>query len=121
MGVPVVVCWPGITEQQLDEQSALSSDHTWGNWMAEREGEPNSHLAPLILTGQADLERGQPDHCARCALLRPAVGTRLPVLLLSGSALPARRRRRTGLVRRRVVASPASSQVLYSAVLESRP
>lgn len=42
MGVPVIVYWPGSTEQQLDEQLALSSDHAWGNWMAEREGEPNS-------------------------------------------------------------------------------
>ena len=40
MGATVVVYWPGITEQQQDEQPPLD-DYTWGNWMAERESEPD--------------------------------------------------------------------------------
>ena len=39
MGVTVTVYWPGITEEQFESQPHLGS-RAWGEWMAEREGEP---------------------------------------------------------------------------------
>ena len=41
MGASVVAYWPGITDEQLESQPGFyNDDKAWGNWMAEREGEP---------------------------------------------------------------------------------
>jgi hypothetical protein len=61
MGASVVAYWPGITEEQLEEQPGFYNDcKAWGDWMAEREGEPdviqalnNLGVAP-ILTSTTD-------------------------------------------------------------------
>jgi hypothetical protein len=50
----VTVYWPGITEEQLDEEPSLSDDgHNWGQWMAEREDKPNVLRAVTELGGPA--------------------------------------------------------------------
>ena len=42
MGASVFVYWPGITEDQMDDQPGFFNDcKAWGNWMAEREGHPD--------------------------------------------------------------------------------
>jgi hypothetical protein len=42
LGASIVAYWPGITEDQLDEQPGFwNDDRAWGNWMAERESEPD--------------------------------------------------------------------------------
>lgn len=41
MGASVMVYWPGITEDQIESQPGFyNDDRAWGNWMAEREDEP---------------------------------------------------------------------------------
>jgi hypothetical protein len=41
MGASVIVYWPGITEAQIESQPGFyNDDKAWGNWMAEREDEP---------------------------------------------------------------------------------
>jgi hypothetical protein len=41
MGASVMAYWPGITEDQLESQPGFyNDDKAWGNWMAEREDEP---------------------------------------------------------------------------------
>ena len=41
MGATVVAYWPGITDGQIDSQPGFyNDDKAWGDWMAEREGEP---------------------------------------------------------------------------------
>jgi hypothetical protein len=41
MGASVIAYWPGITEEQIDSQPGFyNDDKAWGNWMAEREDEP---------------------------------------------------------------------------------
>lgn len=41
MGASVIAYWPEITEDQVDSQPGFYNDcNAWGNWMAEREGEP---------------------------------------------------------------------------------
>lgn len=42
MGSSVIAYWPGITEEQLESQPGFYNDcKAWGDWMAEREGEPD--------------------------------------------------------------------------------
>lgn len=42
MGASVGAYWPGITEEQIDGQPGFWNDcKAWGDWMAEREGEPD--------------------------------------------------------------------------------
>jgi hypothetical protein len=41
MGASVIAYWPGITEEQIDEQPGFWNDcKAWGDFMAERENEP---------------------------------------------------------------------------------
>jgi hypothetical protein len=41
MGASVTAYWPGITEEQFEDQPGFwNDDKAWGNFMAEREGEP---------------------------------------------------------------------------------
>lgn len=41
MGAAVIAYWPGITEEQVDAQPGFyNDDRAWGNWMAERDGDP---------------------------------------------------------------------------------
>lgn len=41
MGASVIAYWPGITEDQMESQPGFyNDDKAWGNWMAEREDEP---------------------------------------------------------------------------------
>jgi hypothetical protein len=41
MGASVIAYWPGIREEQIDSQPGFyNDDKAWGNWMAEREDEP---------------------------------------------------------------------------------
>lgn len=41
MGASIVAYWPGITDEQLDAQPGFANDdRAWGNWMAEREDDP---------------------------------------------------------------------------------
>jgi len=40
VGASVTAYWPGITEEQLEEQPGFyNDDKAWGDWMAEREDE----------------------------------------------------------------------------------
>jgi hypothetical protein len=61
MGATVNAYWPGITEAQAAAQPGFSNDdRAWGNWMAERDGDPAvseaiRHLkAEAILTVKTD-------------------------------------------------------------------
>lgn len=50
MGASVVAYWPGITAGQRDAQPGFANDDkAWGDWMAEREGDP------AVLRAVADL------------------------------------------------------------------
>src|SRR5687768_8393680 len=41
MGASVIAYWPGITQAQIEAQPGFyNDDKAWGNWMAEREDEP---------------------------------------------------------------------------------
>lgn len=41
MGASVVVHWLGITRDQIDSQPGFyNDDKAWGNWMAERDNDP---------------------------------------------------------------------------------
>ena len=41
MGASVSAYWPGVTEEQLESQPGFfNDDKAWGDFMAEREGEP---------------------------------------------------------------------------------
>ena len=41
MGASVFAYWPGITEEQMEDQPGFyNDDKAWGDWMAEREEEP---------------------------------------------------------------------------------
>ena len=43
MGASVVAYWPGITEEQLESQPGFyNDDKAWGDFMAERENEPEA-------------------------------------------------------------------------------
>ncbi len=57
MSASVMAYWPGITEDQIESQPGFyNDDKAWGDWMAEREGEPevlkaiNKLHADAILT-----------------------------------------------------------------------
>jgi hypothetical protein len=51
MGASVIAYWPGITEEQIEEQPGFYNDcKAWGNWMAEREQYPD------VLQSLKDLE-----------------------------------------------------------------
>src|SRR5215203_3222454 len=42
MGVSVTAYWPGITEEQFDSQPGFwNDDKAWGDFIAEREDEPD--------------------------------------------------------------------------------
>jgi hypothetical protein len=50
----VTVYWPGIIEEQLDEEPSLSDDgHNWGQWVAERQDKPDVLRAIAELGGPA--------------------------------------------------------------------
>lgn len=54
MGASVNAYWPGITEEQLDSEPGFTNDcKSWGNWIAEREGEPAVHEALGRLKAEA--------------------------------------------------------------------
>jgi hypothetical protein len=56
MGATVIVYWPGITEEQLEAQPGFyNDDHAWGNWIAEREEEPEVLQAIRRLNADAIL------------------------------------------------------------------
>ena len=56
MGATVIAYWPGITEKQYDSQPGFrQDDRAWGNWMAEREGEPEVLRAIVDLGAAAIL------------------------------------------------------------------
>jgi hypothetical protein len=41
MGATVIAYWPGMTEDQAEAQPGFyNDDRAWGNWMAERDGDP---------------------------------------------------------------------------------
>jgi hypothetical protein len=41
MGASVTAYWPGMTERQQGAQPGFyNDDRAWGNWMAERDGDP---------------------------------------------------------------------------------
>ena len=43
MGASVAAYWPGITEEQLESQPGFyNDDKAWGDFMAERENEPEA-------------------------------------------------------------------------------
>lgn len=54
MGASVNAYWPEITEDQLESQPGFYNDcKAWGDWMAEREGEPAAKLALHSLGAEA--------------------------------------------------------------------
>ena len=56
MGATVVAYWPGMTEDQAEAQPGFhNDDRAWGNWMAERDGEPAVADAIRRLKAQAIL------------------------------------------------------------------
>ena len=56
MGASVIAYWPGITEDQLESQPGFyNDDKAWGNWMAEREDEPEVLKAIKRLGAEAIL------------------------------------------------------------------
>jgi hypothetical protein len=56
MGASILAYWPGMTEEQVESQPGFSNDDkAWGNWMAEREGEPAIYEAISKLEAEAIL------------------------------------------------------------------
>ena len=56
MGASVIAYWPGITEDQIESQPGFyNDDKAWGNWMAEREDEPEVLKAIKRLGAEAIL------------------------------------------------------------------
>jgi len=56
MGASVIAYWPGITEEQIESQPGFYNDcKAWGDWMAEREGEPEVIQAIKNLNAEAIL------------------------------------------------------------------
>jgi hypothetical protein len=56
MGATVVAYWPGITEEQRESQPGLyNDDKAWGDFMAERENEPEALEAIQKLNAAAIL------------------------------------------------------------------
>jgi hypothetical protein len=56
MGASVLAYWPGMTEEQVESQPGFSNDDkAWGNWMAEREGQPAIYEAVRKLEAEAIL------------------------------------------------------------------
>src|SRR5574341_372508 len=56
MGASVTAYWPGITEEQFESQPGFrNDDKAWGDWMAEREGEPAVDEAIRKLNAEAIL------------------------------------------------------------------
>lgn len=54
MGASVNAYRPGITEEQRRGEPGFRNDcKSWGNWMAEREGEPAVYEAPGRLDAEA--------------------------------------------------------------------
>jgi hypothetical protein len=54
MGASIIAYWPGITEDQLESQPGFDNDdRAWGNWMAEREGDPAVYDAMRTLNAEA--------------------------------------------------------------------
>jgi hypothetical protein len=54
MGASVNAYWPGITEGQHRSEPGFTNDcKSWGNWMAEREGEPAVYEALGRLNAEA--------------------------------------------------------------------
>lgn len=54
MGASVNAYWPGITEEQLESQPGLyNDDKAWGDFMAERENEPEVLEAVVKLNASA--------------------------------------------------------------------
>ncbi len=92
MGASVYAYWPGITEDQMEDQPGFyNDDKAWGDWMAEREEDPRVRQvimdlgAGAILThltdgmDEADVLWVAPEELADAARkLRGAVEARLP-------------------------------------------
>jgi hypothetical protein len=56
MGASIMAYWPGITAEQFESQPGFrNDDRAWGNWMAEREGEPAVYDAIKTLQAEAIL------------------------------------------------------------------
>lgn len=56
MGASVIAFWPGITEEQIELQPGFYNDcKAWGDWMAERESEPQTLEAIKALGAAAIL------------------------------------------------------------------
>jgi hypothetical protein len=56
MGATVVAYWPGMTEAQAEAQPGFyNDDRAWGNWMAERDGDPAVSDAIRRLNAEAIL------------------------------------------------------------------
>lgn len=54
MGASVMAYWPGITEDQIESQPGFYNDcKAWGDWMAEREGEPEVRSSLTALNATA--------------------------------------------------------------------
>ena len=56
MGASVIAYWPGITEEQIDGQPGFWNDcKAWGDFMAERENEPEVKRIIVELGAEAIL------------------------------------------------------------------
>jgi DhnA family fructose-bisphosphate aldolase class Ia len=56
MGASVIAYWTGITEEQIESQPGFYNDcKAWGDWMAERETEPEVLAAIRKLNADAIL------------------------------------------------------------------
>ena len=92
MGATVMAYWPGISEQQLESQPGFyNDDKAWGDFMAEREEEPQALEAVRQLNAGAllmyktdgvddeDVEWVTPTELRKAASnLREAIASRRP-------------------------------------------
>ena len=54
MGASIVAYWPGITREQIESMPGFDNDdQAWGNWMAEREEQPEVQEALRKLDAEA--------------------------------------------------------------------
>ena len=92
MGATVVAYWPGITNEQMESMPGFwNDDKAWGNWMADREDDPQTAEAirrlgaDAILTCKTDgwddddVAWTTPDELQKAAqILRDAVQAKTP-------------------------------------------
>jgi len=56
MGASVIAYWPGLTDEQMESMPGFfNDDRAWGNWMAERDGDPQVLEAVRRLMAEAIL------------------------------------------------------------------